>query len=208
MPTPPLGKWASRFSIVVAVLALASPLVSAQTQVTVAGQITETIAIPAGEWRVYVATLGSSDPFRINLEVIMGNTVDVYAMDAAGYEQYRSPVSTSFRYYSAASEENTTELSKTFDPASAGTYYFVVDNAPISLSGAPGIGDITVQVTAEVQAFPLWFVGLLVVLPVAAIVAVFVVVRWRKRRHKTAGSPVTGPMPPPGPPPQPPFGPP
>lgn len=197
------------------VLIAASPLASAQTVVPVDTVVSETVSINSNEWRAYTMSLSSSDTVRILITVTLGGAIDVYATSASGYADYVDPTSTQFDYYPSGSGQNVPSLSRTFDPDTAGTYYIVVDNAPVSTTGAPGSSPVTVQVVLEKSTFPWLLVGgIFFALAVVLIIVIVFLVRVNRRKKMEMmqpAAPVQGPWPgvPPGEPPvQPPSEPP
>jgi hypothetical protein len=196
-------------------LVAGSPIAAAQTVVTVDAQISETVSINANEWRAYRITLGSGDSVRIMITVSLGGAVDVYTTDTTGYGEYTDPTASEFTYYLAGSRENTMSFPASFSPQTAGTYYVVVDNAPISTSGAAGSAAVTVQVVLEKSTFPFLIAGAVLLAGAAVLILVIVLLIRANRRKKMAGQPpmapaAPGPWPaaPPGEPPVQPVAPP
>ena len=205
------------------VLVLGIPIASAQVVVPVDAPVSETVSINANEWRAYRIALASGDSVRIVITVNVGSAVDVYTTDVGGYGEYTDPAASQFTYYQAGSRENTMAFPASFSPPSAGTYYIVVDNAPISTTGATGSAPVTVHVTLEKSTFPFLLVGgILLAVTVVLVLVIVLLVRANRRKKMAAppGMPPTAPGPwpaappaqptmqPPMPPAEPPQGPP
>lgn len=153
--------------------------------------MSETVTLPAGEYKAYGVSLNQALRFTFSMRVTTGGAVDVYLFDAVDYSDYKNPLVSSFNYYSAGTRENTMSFSGTFSAPQAGTYYLVVDNAPISASGAMGSAPATVEVTAQAgtPSDPgLVYVGL-VVAAVLAVGVALIVLSVRKKRREAARVP-------------------
>lgn len=173
-----------------------APLAAAQMESMMGPTMSETLTLPAGEYKAYGASLSPSTPLTFSVRVTSGGAVDVYMFDATGYADYKDPMATTFQYYVSGTEENTMSFSGTFRPTSTQTYYMVVDNAPISSTGAMGTNSVTVDVSASYGApgiSPFVWVGLAVAV-VIVVAVVVVVLSIRRKRRQAAQAP---PAPPP-----------
>jgi len=186
------------------------PSAAAQTEVPVSGPISETVTIPAGEWRAYRVTIASQDVFEFSARVTAGGDIDVYLLTATGYSEYTSPSAPTFEYLVAGTRENTQSFGATVSPSS-GTYFLLVDNGNTSADGATGTAAATVAVSALIRSFPTVVVAIVIVVVLAVVVAILLLVRSRRKKRAAMMPPpmMPPPMQPPlQPPMQPPSGPP
>lgn len=186
------------------------PAVAAETVVHVDTTVSETVSINSEDWRAYAINLSSSDSVWISVTVTFGETIDVYSTDVGGFADYANHTATQFTYYRSGSAQGVSSFSATLTAPATGTYYIVIDNAPISTDGAPGSTPVTVRVVLEKSSFP-WPLVAGIVATVAGIVVVGIVlvVRAVRRRRKDASHPeeprdVPGPARPDQPPEEPP----
>ena len=185
------------------------PLASAQMETMMGNTMSETLTLPSNEYKAYGVSLSPASPFTFSVRVTAGGPVDVYLFNATSYAEYKDPMELTFGYYSAGTQENTMSFSGRFTASRAATYYLVVDNAPISASGAMGGASATVAVSAQVGSpagDPALLLVSVVVIAVLGVGSVLIVLSVRRKRRKAAVLPPTvpaWPAPPGGvPPPQ------
>jgi len=189
----------------------------AQMETMMGSTMSETLTLPAGEYKAYGVSLYNGEMFRFSARVAAGGPVDVYLFNATNYADYQDPMKLMFGYVHAGTQEDTMSFSSSVRAPGADTYYLVIDNAAISSSGAMGTGTSTVQVSA--QTGETVDSGLIVVAAVVvvcvAVGSILIVLSVRRQRRKAAAVPppptwpgAPGPVPPQQPPIPPPGSPP
>ncbi len=184
-------------------MAVLLPLASAQMETMMGNTMSETLTLPSDEYKAYGVSLSPASPFTFSVRVTAGGPVDVYLFNATSYAEYKDPMELTFGYYSAGTQENTMSFSGSFTAPRVATYYFVVDNAPISSSGAMGAASATVVVSAQVGNAGGDTTRLIVGLVLVALIgvgSVLVVLSILRKRRKAAALPPLAPawQPPPG----------